>query len=139
MNSLARKILIVLFAVMLGTSLVAPHADAVGHCIGSMCSHCDFIMPPMSESIPAAGFNGQMCDSSFTTSPCSLNTHPDSNTKIFTVTSTEQNRQKAGGSFTFAVSGTSLVQNAVGNGKIGQLRITSDTIPIYLRNLSFLC
>ena len=139
MNSLARKIIVVLFAVMLGISLITPKADAVDHCMGSMCSHCTWMMPPMSESIPAVGFDGQMCDSSFATSPCNLNNLPDSNTKIFTVTSTKRNRQKTDSSITVAVFGTSLLQNVIKNGKRGQFRITSDTIPIYLQNLSLLC
>lgn len=139
MNPLTRKIFVVLFAVMLGISLVSPYADAVDHCIGSMCSHCNWVMHPTSESVPAVGFDGQMCDSSFTTSPCSLNTYPDSNTKIFTVTSRKQDRQKTGGPITFTVIRASLVQNSTGNGKRHQSRFAFDTIPIYLQNLSLLC
>jgi hypothetical protein len=139
MNPLTRKIFVVLFAVMLGISLVAPHVGAVDHCIGSMCSHCNWVVPPISESLPSVGFDGQMCGSSFTTSPCSLNNYPDSNTKIFTVTTIKQDRQKTGGAITFAVFRTSLVQNAIGNGKRDQSRFSFDTIPIYLQNLSLLC
>jgi len=139
MNSLTRKIFVVLFAVMLGISLIAPHVDAVDHCIGSMCSHCNWVMLPISESVPAAGFDGQMCDSSFTTSPCSLNNYPDSNTKIFTVTSIKQDRQKTGGSFAVAIFGTSLLQNVSKKGNGDHFQITTETIPIYLKNLSFLC
>ena len=139
MNPLTRKIFIVLFAVMLGISLVAPHADAVDHCIGSLCSHCNWVMPSMIESIPEAGFNGQKCDSSFSNTPCNLHNYPDSNTKIFAVTSTKQDRQKTGGTITIAVFDTSFIQNVIGNGKRVQSRLTFDTIPIYLQNLSLLC
>lgn len=139
MNPLTRKIFVVLFAVMLGISLVAPKADAVDHCIGSMCSHCNWVLPPISESVPAVGFDGQMCGSSFTTSPCSLNNHPDSDTKIFTVSTIKQDRQKTGGAILFAVLRASFVQNAIGNGKRDQSRFSFDTIPIYLQNLSLLC
>jgi hypothetical protein len=139
MNPLTRKIFVGLFAVMLGISLTAPQADAVGHCIGSVCSHCNWVLLPTSESVPTVGFDGQMCDSSLTTSPCSLNNYPDSNTKIFTVTSIKQDQQKTGGSITFAVFKASLVQNAIGNGKRDQSRFSFDTIPIFLQNLSMLC
>jgi hypothetical protein len=139
MNSLTRKIFVALLAVMLGISLVAPQADAVDHCIGLMCSHCNWVLPPISESVPAVGFDGQMCGSSFTTSPCSLNNQPDSNTKIFTVTTIKLDRQKTGGAIPFAVFRASLVQNAIGNGKRDQSRFKFDTIPIYLQNLSLLC
>jgi hypothetical protein len=139
MNPLTRKIFVVLFAVMLGISLIAPHADAADHCIGSMCSHCNWIMHPISESVPVVGFDGQMCDSSLSTSSCSLNNYPDSNTKIFTVTSIKQDRKKTGDAFTFFDFSASLVQNSTGNGKKDQSRFTLDTIPIYLRNLSLLC
>lgn len=139
MNPLTRKIFVVLFAVMLGISLVAPQADAVDQCIGSMCSHCNWVVAPTSESVPAVGFDGQTCDSSFTTSPCSLNNYHDSNTKIFTVTSIKQDQQKTGGPIIFAVFRASLVQNATGNGKRHQSRFSFDTIPIYLQNLSLLC
>ena len=139
MNPLTRKIFVALFAVMLGISLVSPQVGAVDHCIGSMCSHCNLVVPPTSESVQAVGFDGHMCDSSFTTSPCSLNTYPDSNTKVFTVTSIKQDRQKTGGAITVAVFRASLVQNSTGNGKRDQSRFTFDTIPIYLQNLSLLC
>ena len=139
MNPLTRKIFVFLFAVMLGISLVAPHADAVDHCIGSMCPHCNWVMHPISESVSAIGFDGQMCDSSFTTSPCNLHNYPDLNTKIFTVTSIKQDRQKTGGAITFAVFRASLVQSSTGKGKRDQSRFTFDTIPIYLQNLSLLC
>ena len=139
MNPLTRKIFVALFAVMLGISLVAPQAGAVDHCIGSMCPRCNWVMHPTSESVPAIGFDGQMCGSSFTSSPCNLHNYPDSNTKIFTVTSIKQDQQKTGGSITFAVFRAPLVQNAFGNGKRDQSRLTFDTIPIYLQNLSLLC
>ena len=139
MNPLTRKIFVVLFAVMLGISLVSPYADAVDHCIGSMCSHCNWVMPPIGGSIQAVGFDGQICDSSFATSPCNLHNHPDSNSKIFAVTSIKQDQQKTGGSLTFDVLNASLVQNSTGNGKRIQSRLTFDTIPIYLQNLSLLC
>jgi hypothetical protein len=139
MNPLTRKIFVFLFAVMLGISLVSPQADAVDHCIGSMCSHCNWVVPPISESLPSVGFDGQMCGSSFTTSPCSLNNYPDSNTKIFTVTSIKQDRQKTGGSFAVVIFGTSLLQNVSKKGNGDHFQITTETIPIYLKNLSFLC
>jgi hypothetical protein len=139
MNPLTRKIFVVLFAVMLGVSLITPQADAVGQCTGSMCSHCNWVMPPIGGSIPAVGFDGQICDSSFATSPCNLNNHPDSNSKIFAVTSIKQDQQKTSGSLTFDVFRASLVQNSTGNGKRIQSRLTFDTIPIYLQNLSLLC
>jgi hypothetical protein len=139
MNPLTRKIFVVLFAVMVGVSLIGPHADAFDHCIGSMCPNCNWVMSPISDSASAADVDGQMCDSSFTTSHCSLNNYPDSNTKIFAVTSIKQDRQKTGGPVAFAVLRASLAQTSIGNGKKGQFRLTFDTIPIYLQNLSFLC
>lgn len=139
MNSLARKIIVVLFAVILGISLITPQADAVDHCKGSLCFHCNRMVPQSNQLIPTIGFGGQICDSSFATSPCNLNNYQDSNTKIFIVTTIKQSRQKTGCSITFAVFGTSLVQNAIGNGNRGQFRMTSDTIPLYLQNLSLLC
>ena len=139
MNSLAKKIFVVLFALMLGFGLIIPQADAVDHCIGSMCSNCNWMMPPMSGSIPGVGFDGQMCNSSFAAGPCNLNNHPDSNTKIFTVTSIKQNRKKTGSPITFAIFGTSLLQNVSKKGNGGHFQVTTDTIPIYLKNLSFLC
>lgn len=139
MNSLASKIIVVLFAVMLGINLTTPKADAVDHCMGSICSHCNWMMTPISESVLAFGSDGQMCDSSFATSPCNLNNHPEPNIKIFIVSSIKQDRQKTDGSFTFAVFGTSLLQNVIENSKRDQFQITTDTIPIYLQNLSLLC
>lgn len=139
MNSLARKIIVVLFAVMLGISLITPQADAVDHCKGVLCPSCNRLLSPISESIPAVGSVNQLCNSSFATHPCNLNNHPVSNTKIFTVSSIKQDRQKTGGAVTFAVFGTSVLQNVIGKGNRAQFQITSDTIPIYLQNLSLLC
>jgi hypothetical protein len=139
MNSLTRKIILVLFALMLGIYLISPKAEAVDHCIGSACAHCTLMPHSLSELIPAFGPNGQICNSSFEISPCNLNNHRELNSKLFIVSSIKQDRQKNYDSVPVADFGTFLLLNAIEKGKRDQSQIATDTIPIYLQNLSLLC
>ena len=139
MNSLTRKIIVALFAVMLSISLVAPGADAIDHCVGSSCLHCNPIMLSVSEVEPVFGSNGPMCDSSFANSPCKLNNNPESNTKIFIVSSIKQNRHETGSSFTISNCAIYFLQSVRENRAPDQFQLTTGTTPIYLQNLSFLC
>lgn len=139
MNSLSRKIIVALFAVMLGINLNILRADAVDHCVGSSCLHCNGMKLSLSESVPVSGADSQMCDSSFTNNPCNLNRSPESNTKIFIVSSIKQDRYETGGSFTIFNCEIYLLQSIRENRAPDQFRPTTGTIPIYLQNLSFLC
>jgi hypothetical protein len=80
-----------------------------------------------------------MCDSSFGNSPCNLNRNPESNTKIFIVSSIKQDRHETGGSFTISNCEIYFLQSIRKNRAPDQFRPTTGTIPIYLQNLSFLC
>lgn len=139
MNSLVRKIIVTLFAVMLGINLIAPKAGAVNHCIGSSCLHCKGTMLSLSESVPVFDSDGQMCDSSFANSPCNLKNHPELNTKIFIVSSLKHDRQETNGSFTIFNCNIYFLHSIRENRSPDQFRSTTATIPIYLQNLSFLC
>ena len=139
MNSLTKKIIVALFAVMLSISLIAPGADAIDHCVGSSCLHCNPMMLSVSESELVIGSDGPMCDSSFANSPCKLNNNPESNTKIFIVSSIKQNRQETGNYLAIFNSKISFLQSIREDRVSNQFRLTTGTIPIYLQNLSFLC
>lgn len=139
MYSLSRKIIVVLFGLMLSINMISPEAYAIDHCVGSSCLHCNGMMLSFSESAPVFGSDGQMCDSSFTNSPCNLNRNPESNTKLFVVSSIKQNRQEVGGSFTIYNCEISSLQSIRENTTPDQFRPAIGTIPIYLQNLSFLC
>jgi hypothetical protein len=80
-----------------------------------------------------------MCDSSFGNSPCNLNRNPESNTKIFIVSSIKQDRHETGGSLTIFNCEISSLQSIRENRALDEFRPTTGTIPIYLQNLSFLC
>jgi hypothetical protein len=139
MNSLSRKIIVALFAVMLSINLISPDADAVDHCVGSSCLHCNGMMLSHSESLPVFGSDGPMCHSSFANSPCNLNRNPESNTKIFIVSSIKQDRHETGGSFTISNREIYFLPSIRENRAPDQFRPTTGNIPIYLQNLSFLC
>lgn len=141
MNFLSKKLIVAFFAVMLGINLYMPKADAVNHCEGRLCSACNGMMIAAGKSTPIFMFAGhdRMCQASIGNTPCSLKKSPEPNAQIFIVSSLNVDQQKTGGSFTFATFGTSILLNVSENGNDDHFQITTDTIPIYLKNLSFLC
>lgn len=141
MNSLARNIIVALFVVMLGINLNIPNADAVNHCEGQLCLTCNNMMIEAGKSTPIFVFAGHdhMCNSSIGNTPCKLKKKPEPNDQIFIVSSINTDQQKIGGSVAFSIFGTSLLQNISEKGNDGHFQITTDTIPIYLKNLSLLC
>jgi len=134
-----KKIIVVLFAVMLGINVISPEADAIEHCVGSACVHCNGMMLSLSESVPVLGSDGQMCDSAFTNSPCNLNKNPESNTNPFIISSIKQDRQEPGGSFTILNGEIAFLPSIRKKRTPNPFQPTTDTIPLYLQNLSFLC
>jgi len=139
MNFSYRNIFVVLFAIVLGINLITPKADAVEHCVGSMCLHCNGMIFSVNESATMFGFDGQMCDVSFGNNPCNLNKNSNPNSPAVIVSSTNKDRQETGVFFAFVSDETSLLHNVRGNDKARRFQIMSDTIPIYLQNFSFLC
>jgi len=139
MNLFSRKIVVCLFAVMLGMNIVSLTAGAVDHCVGSPCFHCNGMMIAHNEPAPVFGSAGHMCYSSFANSPCNLNRNPESKTKIFIVSSIKQDRHETDGSFTISNCEIYFLQSVRKNRAPDQFRPTTGTIPIYLQNLSFLC
>lgn len=139
MYSLSRKIIVVLFGLMLSINMISPEAYAIDHCVGSSCLHCNGMMLSLSESAPVFGSDGPMCDSSFENSPCNLNKNPESNTKLFIVSSIKQDQHETGGSFTIFNCEIYFLQSIRENTTPDQFRPAIGTIPIYLQNLSFLC
>ena len=141
MNILSKKLIVAVFAVMLGMNLNMPNADAVNHCQGQLCLTCDDMMIAAGKSTPifmVAGHD-RMCHAIIGNTPCRLKKNPEPNTQIFIVSSLKADQQKTGGSFAFAISGTSLFQNVNREVNGGHFQIATDTIPIYLKNLSLLC
>jgi hypothetical protein len=141
MNFLSKKLIVAFFVVMLGINLNMPKADAVNHCEGQLCLTCNGMMIAAGKSTPILMFAGhdRMCQASIGNTTCSLKKNPQPNAQIFIVSSLNVDQQKTGGSFAFAIFGTSLLQNVSKKGSGGHFQITTDTIPIYLKNLSFLC
>jgi len=139
MNFSSKKLIVALFAVMLGINLNMPMADAVNHCEGQLCLTCNGMMITAGKTTPIFAFTDHMCHASIGNTPCNLKKNPEPNTQIFIVSSLNIDQQKTGGSFAFAFFGTSLLQNVSGRGHGGHFQITTDTIPIYLKNLSLLC
>jgi len=140
MNSLSGKIIVALFAVMLGINLIALKVDAVDYCVGSSCLHCKGMMLSVSESATVFGSDGTMCDSSFANSPCKLNNNPQLNTKVFIISSIKQDRHETGNDITiFNNSEIFFLQSIREDRTPDRFRLTTGTIPIYLQNLSFLC
>jgi len=141
MNFLSKKLIVAVFAVMLGINLNMPSADTGNHCQGQSCLTCNDMMIATGKSTPIFMFAGhdRMCHAVIGNTPCSLKKNPEPNTQIFIVSSLKVDQQKTGGSFAFAIFGTSLFQNVDKEGNGGHFQITKDTIPIYLKNLSLLC
>ncbi len=141
MNYLSKKLIVVFFAVMLGINLNMSNADAVNHCEGQLCLSCNGMVMAAGKTTPKfmfAGHDGR-CHGSIGNTPCSLKKNPEPNAQIFIVSSLNVDQQKTGGSFAVAIFGTSLLQNVSKKGNGDHFQITTETIPIYLKNLSFLC
>jgi hypothetical protein len=139
MNFSARNICVAFLAVVLGIYLLTPKADAVEHCVGSMCLHCNGMIFSVNESATRFGFDDHMCDVSFGNSPCNLNRNSNPNAPVVITSSTNPYRQITGALSGFAGYNPSLFQNAGGNNKVARFHIASGTIPIYLQNLTLLC
>jgi len=141
MNFLSKKLIVAFFVVMLGINLNMPNADAVNHCEGQLCLTCNGMMIAAGKSMPIFVFAGHdhMCLTSIGNTPCSLKKNPEPNSQIFIVSSLNIDQQKIGGSVAFSIVGTPLLQNVREKENAGHFQITTDTIPIYLKNLSLLC
>ena len=139
MNFSSKKIIVALFALMLGINLIMPKADAVGFCEGPSCLNCNGMIIAADKSTPIFAFADHMCHASFGNTPCNLKENLGPNALTFIVSSISIDQQKTGGAFTFAIFETSLLQNVSENGRRDQFQITTNTIPIYLQNLSLLC
>jgi len=141
MNFFSKKLIIAFFVVMLGINLNMPKADAVNLCEGQLCLTCNGMMIAAVKSAPISVFtdHDHMCRASIGNTPCSLKKYPGPDAQIFIVSSLNIDQQKTGGSFAFATFGTSILLNVSEKGNGDHFQITTDTIPIYLKNLSFLC
>jgi len=141
MNMLSKKLIVAVFAVMLGINLNMPNADAVNRCQGQLCLACNGMMIANGKSTPIFMFagNDRICHASIGNTPCNLKKNPEPNAQIFIASSLNVDQQKTGGSFAFAIFGTSLLQKVSKKGNDSHFQITTDTIPIYLKNLSLLC
>ncbi len=139
MNFSIRNIGIALLAVVLGTYLLMPKADASGNCAGSMCLHCNERVLSFNESATRVGLDDPLCNISFGNYPCDLkkNSNPNAAAAILPVRNSD--RQVVGAFFGFAGYHPFSFQNAGGNDRAARFHIASSTVPIYLQNLSLLC
>jgi hypothetical protein len=134
-----RNIGIALLAVVLGTYLLMPKADAAGHCAGSMCLQCNEKIFLINESATKVGLNDHLCDISFGNYPCDLKNNSNPKAAAVIVSVRNSDRQVAGASSGFTGYNPSSFLNAGGNDKAARFHIASGTVPIYLQNRSLLC
>jgi hypothetical protein len=139
MDFSARNIRVALLAAVLGIYLLSPKADAAGQCAGSKCLQCNGMLSSLNESATKAGFDGHMCDVAFGSSPCNLAKNSNSNALVVIVPAKNPDRQETGALFGLISYNLPLFQNVRVNDKADRFRFTSNTIPFYLQNLSFLC
>jgi hypothetical protein len=139
MNFSARNICVVLLAVVLGTYLLMPKADAADLCAGAMCQHCTGRIFSVNESATKSGLVDHLCDVSLGNFPCNLDKNSNLNAPAVITSSTNSYRQVSGILFGFAGYHLSSSHNVGGNDKAAQFNIAPCTIPIYLQNLSLLC
>jgi hypothetical protein len=139
MNFSTRNICIALLAVVLGVYLLTPKADADEHCIDSMCLHCNGMIFSANESAAKSGLDDHICDGSFGNSPCSVDKNSNPDTPVVIVPATNPDPQKTSTLLSFVSYNPFLFQNVRVNDKADQFRFASETIPLYLQNVSFLC
>ena len=139
MNLMSRKIVACFFAVMVGINLMPAALGAVDLCVSQSCFHCDKMAIDLNEPTPIFGTTGHMCDSFPENNPCHLNKNTKPNEQAFIVSSVKEDRQETDGLLIFSISESSFLKNIRGNETINHFRTTTNSVPIYLQNLSLLC
>lgn len=123
---------------MFGINLGVATAGTVDRCASQ--SNCCSDMPiGIQEPIPASDSGGHGCCSPSSNIPCNLNKSDVPDAQVFMISSVREDLQKAIGFITFVISERSLMQAFTRNIITNQFWITTDPIPIYLQNLTFIC
>ncbi len=139
MNLLSRKIVACFFAVMVSINLMPAAQGAVDLCVSQSCFYCYKMAIDLNEPTPIFGTAGHMCDSFSENNPCHLNKNTEPNAQAFIVSSVKEDRQETDGLLIFSIPESSFLKNIRGNETINHFRTTTNSVPIYLQNLSLLC
>ena len=139
MNSFSKKIIAGFSLVMLGIHLVSVTAGATAQCASQPCC-CTAVMMHHNGPSPAIDSPGRGCCSSTETIPCDLNQNQLPDTPFLIVSSsTENTKAPFNGTVIFVVKRTSFQPASIGSMTLNPFWITTDPIPIYLQNQTFIC
>lgn len=137
MNPFTRKIVASIFAAILGMNIILPITAADGRCVTHTCC-CSDMVTANHHGMPTTGYfaeNG--CCSCTGKIPCNLNEMNEYVAPVSAVSSVRVDR-RTDIHTEVAVTGPSLVQTFKGIGTTRRFRMTTDPIPIHIKNLTLI-
>ncbi len=139
MNSLLRKIVVCLLIIMFGINFISATAGAVDRCVSQAFCCCNRMAVTNYGLTIADDSVENGCCSSSENIPCNIdkNYAPDAQDCI--ISTVRENLLNADGLFTFVIGEPFLLQFLKENVTTPRFLTTSDPIPIYLQNLTFIC
>ncbi len=139
MNSLLRKIVVCLLIIMFGINFISATAGAVDRCVSQAFCCCNRMAVTNYGLTIADDSVENGCCSSSENIPCNIdkNYAPDAQDCI--ISTVRENLLNADGLITFVIGEPFLLQFLKENVTTPRFLTTSDPIPIYLQNLTFIC
>jgi len=139
MNSRHRKIAICLLILVFCFNLFEATAGVIDPCESRPCCCCT--VTPMDHRGPSLTDDSvtNECCSSAQNTPCHLNKNRVPEIQAFIVSNTMEDLQKIDGCTAIVVGKTSVLQPLIEHAMKTRFRVSTDQVPIYLQNLTFIC
>lgn len=139
MNSLRRKILACLLIIMFGINFISATAGAVDRCVSQAC--CCYNSAQIAHHEPTLADDSveNGCCSSSENIPCNIDKDYAPDAQDCIISTVRENLLNADGLITFVIGEPFLLQFLKENVTKPRFLTTSDPIPIYLQNLTFIC
>ncbi|TES89375.1 MAG: hypothetical protein E3J94_06505 [Desulfobacteraceae bacterium] len=139
MNSLLRKIVACLLIIMFGINFIYATAGAVDRCVSQACCCCDSMAVANYGLTIADDSVENGCCSSSENIPCNIDKDYAPDAQDCIISTVRENLLNADGLITFVIGEPFLLQFLKENVTTPRFLTTSDPIPIYLQNLTFIC
>ena len=139
MNSLLRKIVACLLIIMFGINFISATAGAVDRCVSQAFCCCNRMAVTNYGLTIADDSVENGCCSSSENIPCNIDKDYAPDAQDCIISTVRENLLNADGLITFVIGETPLLQPFKEIITTNQFCITSDPIPIYLQNLTFIC
>jgi len=118
---------------------MAAAAGAVAECVGPSCCCCADMPAVVHETMPADYTGGHNCCSSPANIPCDLTKNNTPDTQFFVVSTAKEKQSEKDGHINIVMDQYFSLRANIDYIKAAPSCITSDPIPIYLKNQTFIC